>query len=164
MLASMWGVTSKNRENGTFAPAASVPPPIRRPAGIAKGRHIVVAAVSPRKNTSKTAPFKAELGNTPGFSTTFSTVVEILGKKPKVSLPDDCTGGVWTRDCSTGILDTGFVIGVFESVQYYWGLLRARRAGPVRRTVSRNRWRDRRRGSVPTSRTPPVGRTRTASG
>src|SRR4051812_34468665 len=114
MLASMWGVKSKNRENGTFAPPPSIPPPILRLWASAKGRQIAVAAVSPAKNTSKTAPVKAELGSNPGFSTTFSTVVEILGKKPKVSLPDDCTSGFRTRDCSTGILDTGFVIGVFE--------------------------------------------------
>jgi len=89
------------------------------PVGIAKGRQIAVGGVSPAKKTSKTAPFKAELGSTPGFSTTFSTVVEILGEKPKVSLPDGRTGGFRTRDCSTGFSDTGFVIGVFQSVQYY---------------------------------------------
>jgi hypothetical protein len=87
--------------------------------GAAKGRQIEVAAVSPAKNTNKTALLKAELGSTPGFSTAFSTVVEILGEKPKVSLPGDGTGGFGTRDCSTGISDTGFVIGLLESVQYY---------------------------------------------
>jgi hypothetical protein len=43
-------------------------------------------ALSPRKNTSKIYVFAVELPITPGFSTTFSTVVEILGEKPKALL------------------------------------------------------------------------------
>src|SRR3954463_13020850 len=95
MLASMWCLTSKTREIWTFAPAASISADDRRPTAVAKGRQIAVAAVSPARNTSKTAPFKAELGSTPGFSTTFSTVVEILGEKPKVSPPDDWNHRIW---------------------------------------------------------------------
>jgi hypothetical protein len=89
----MWCLTSKTLEIWTFAPAASNRAADRRALAFAKGRQIAVAAVSPARNTSKTAPFKAELGSTPGFSTTFSTVVEILGEKPKVSLPDDGDSG-----------------------------------------------------------------------
>jgi hypothetical protein len=109
----------KNSGNPDFRPCRLDSAAGRQPVGVAKGRQIEVAAVSPAKNTNKTAPLKAELGGTPGFSTAFSTVVEILGEKPKVSLPDDDIGGFGTRDCSTRIWDPGFVIGLFKSVQYY---------------------------------------------
>jgi len=50
-----------------------------------EGRQIAVPGVSPRRNASKSTPFPVELPGSAGFSTAFSTVVEILGEKPKVA-------------------------------------------------------------------------------
>jgi hypothetical protein len=62
-----------------------------------------LGALSPHKNTSKTAVPAAELPITPGFSTAFSTVVEILGEKPKAFSVTWCASkSNGTGECSIG--------------------------------------------------------------
>jgi hypothetical protein len=106
------------RDSGTFASSVPISAGNDNSAIVADARPMGLGEVSPRQNTSKIAVPFVELNLTPGFSTTFSTVVEILGEKPKVRAG---TGLVplehesnKTGDCSTGNSGSPNRFGIWE--------------------------------------------------